>query len=237
MIEAKRVDRRISSEQISKYLRPGVRGVVTNGVHWVLCQDGESKAVSLRNASEGKANLDSLDEIVAFIRGKTHGRLDWSKNAAYVEPVVKPVRLHKPDRAHRRSNPIEVATGASDLRGLLARLPSASRLDLTFLDSIARQFETQRGLPSHLRAEVRSSRVSFFDSRITSRSKRVARIELGKNQPDILVLTTLASATNDLPRIATPTPHDKGPHMRRFRLSDETQAKTFGVVLAKVLSA
>lgn len=237
MIEAKRVDRGISAEQISKYLRPGVRGLVTNGVHWVMCLDGGIKAVSLRDASDGKANLESLGEIVAFIRGEEHERTDWSENAAYVKPIVKPVRPHKPDRAIRKSNPIEVATDASAFRTLLAQLPSASRLDMTFLDSMASQFETQSGLPSHLRAEVRSSRVSFFDSRIASRSTRVARIELGKNQPDILVLTTLASASKDLARIATPTPHDKGPHMRRFRLFDEVQARSFGVELAKVLTA
>ena len=77
MVEAKRVDKRIAAEQISKYMRPDVRGVVTNGVHWVMCLNGRSKAVSIRSTDDGKAMVQSLNEVVAFIRGEVAARSGW----------------------------------------------------------------------------------------------------------------------------------------------------------------
>lgn len=236
MIEAKRVDRRIAAEQIAKYLLPNVRGVVTNGGHWIMCLNGESKAVSLLSTETGEADIRSLDEIVAFIRAEKLTRAGWAMNAAYVDPLIRPQRPAKPDRARRKSNPVEVARDTPTLRMLFDQLPSTSPLESVLFDSMLRQIEAQRSLPIHLRTEIRSSRVSFFDSRSTSRSMRVARIELGRKHPDILVLTALVSSSKTLSQIAFPTPHDKGPHMRRFRLADDQKAETFGVELAKVLS-
>lgn len=237
MIEAKRVDRPIAAEQIYKYLRPGVRGLVTNGVHWVMCLNGESKAVRLHHVSDGKTNVASLSEIVGFIRAEPCERRGWSAVEVYVDPSIKPLRPSKTDRAHRQKNTVEVATDTIVLRGLFNGLTAASHLESTLLDSMLHQFEDQGALPGHLHAKVRASRVSFFDSRLTSKSTRVARIELGKRQPDVLVHSGLVSSWDELARIASPAPHDKGSRMRRFRLSDETQTRDFGVALAKVLSS
>lgn len=237
MVEAKRVDRRIAAEQIEKYLTPGVRGLVANGVHWVLCHDGMSKAVSVRRPEDGNIAPDALDEIVAFIRGEALSASGWSTDQKYMDPAVRPQNPTKQSRARRVSNSIKPATDIDAMRAEIAGLVDASELEKRFLESMANQFAEQGGLPGHLRCEVRSSRVAFFDDRIPIGSKRVARIELGKRNPDILVLTVLAGPDTKLSKIAPPTPHDKGPHMRRFRLSGEAQTSSFGEALAEVLSA
>lgn len=237
MVEAKRIDRRIAAEQISKYLTPEVRGLVANGVHWVLCHDGMSKAVSVRRPVDGLVAADALDEIVAFIRGEVLSDSGWSTDQKYMDPVVRPQKLRKESSARRVSNPVQAATDIDAMRCEVTGLSNTSELEKLFLESMANQFEEQGGLPGHLRCEIRSSRVAFFDGRIPTGSKRVARIELGKNNPDVLVLTELAGSDTKLSKIAPATPHDKGPHMRRFRLSGDAQTKRFGEALAEVLSA
>lgn len=236
MVEAKRVDRRIAAEQISKYLEPGIRGLVANGVDWVLCQDGKSKALSMRRPGDGAVAVDALDEVVAFIRGEMHSDIGWSADQKYVEPTVKPEKPKKDSKARRVSNSVRGASDIDALRSEIATLSKATPLERTFLESIATRFEQRGGWPTHLRCEVRSSRVAFFDDRIATGSKRVARIELGKKHPDILVLTELAGAETPLRKIASASPHDKGPHMRRFRLNGDNQAGRFGEALADVLS-
>jgi hypothetical protein len=77
MIEAKRIDRRIAPEQISKYLQPNVRGLVTNGINWVLCLNGVSKTISLCGSEEITVSVDSLNEIIAFIRGEEIVKSDY----------------------------------------------------------------------------------------------------------------------------------------------------------------
>jgi hypothetical protein len=234
MVEAKRVDRRIAAEQISKYLKPNLRGLVTNGVHWVMCLDGESKAISLCDIRDGTVAADSLDEVIAFIRGEEPNKSGWSADRKYIDPVVKPEKPRKETLARRVSNSINVATDTDEIRRAVAGLSNASTLDTALLHALSDQFEKHGGVPKHLRCEVRASRIVFFDSRTNGR--RVARIELGKRQPDVLVLTELVDSAPQLPQIASAAPHDKGPHMRRFRLSGESQTKEFGTALARVLS-
>jgi hypothetical protein len=236
MVEAKRVDRRIAAEQISKYLTPGVRGLVANGVHWVLCHDGKSKAVSMCNPTDRLVDTEVFDEIVAFIRGDAVTDSGWSAASTYIDPTVRPEKPRKESSARRVSNAIQSPSDVVAMRSEVAGLADASVLEKLFLESVASTFEKAGGLPRHLRCEVRSSRVAFFDERATTRSKRVSRIEIGKNHPDILVLTKLCVDT-ELSKIASPTPHDKGPHMRRFRLSGEDQTRRFGEKLAEILSA
>ncbi|MEO8460618.1 MAG: hypothetical protein ABI451_08825, partial [Dokdonella sp.] len=192
MVEAKRVDRRIAAEQISKYLTPGVRGLVANGVHWVLCHDGMSKAVSVCRPVDELVAADALDEIVAFIRGEILSDSGWSTEQKYMDPVIRPQKLRKELSARRISNSVQAATDIDAMRSEVAGLSNASELEKRFLESMANQFEGQGGLPGHLRCEIRSSRVVFFDDRIPIGSQRVARMELGKKNPDILVLTRLA---------------------------------------------
>lgn len=137
-------------------------------------------------------------------------------------------------RARRVSNAVSVAADTNAIRRAGADPSRASPLDNAFLQALSDQFEKHGGIPEHLRCEVRDSRVVFFDYR--TNGKRVARIELGKQQPDVLVLTDLVASAPHLSQIASAAPHDKGPHMRRFRLSGESQTKEFGKALAKALS-
>ena len=236
MIEAKRLDRRIAAEQISKYLTPGVRGLVANGVDWVLCQNDKNKAVSLYSQADGLVDGKAFDEIVAFIRGSTVTDSVWSVDSTYIDPTVRPEKPRKETTARRISNAVRCPADVAAMRSEVAGLTNASVLEKLFLESMMNQFEMQGGRPQHLCWEVRSSRVAFFDQRIAAGSKRVARIELGKKYPDILVLTELSAGT-ELSKISTPAPHDKGQHMRRFRLSREDQSRWFGTKLAEILSA
>lgn len=234
IIEAKRVDRRIAAEQISKYLVPGVRGLVTNGVHWVMCANGESKTVSVCSPTDRKVTIESLSEVIAFIRGEDLISPGWSIDQGYVDPIIKSNRPHKEIRARRVSNLVNAVENINAMRLAFADLPRASDLDNIFLETLLVKFEEHGQLPLHLRCEVRASRVVFFDNRTARR--RMARIELGKVQPDILILTELVGLNHRFSKIALAVPHDKGQHMRRFRLSDASQAKKFGKVLADILS-
>ena len=236
MIEAKRVDRRVSAEQIDKYLTPGVRGMVTNGIHWILCLDGRNKPIVLFSSLPSRIiSPEALDEIISFIRGESLSQSGWSTEISYTDSFVKPQWPSKEVRARRISNAITVTKNTESLTQELQSFKLASRLDRIFLQSLIAQFDLHGGMPSNLRCDARESRVSFFDERISVRSKRVARIELGKQQPDILVLTSLANVTATLQSLARSAPHDKGPHMRRFRLSDESQTEAFGKALADLL--
>lgn len=234
MVEAKRANRKISAEQITKYLEPGVRGIVTNGVDWVLCLNGRNKVVSIHRGQS--VAIDAVQEVVNFVRGGELRDSGWLESQQYVVPTLKPEKLAKPTTARRVSNPITVVTNCAEMRAEIVRLSTASYLDRVLLNAIAEQFETEVQFPTHLRCEVRSRRVAFFDEHSTSPSKRVARIELGRQQPDIIVLTALAESRPGILSIAPAAPHDKGLHMRRFRLDQEAQARQFGVELAKVLS-
>jgi len=232
MIEAKRVDRKISSEQISKYLEAEARGIVTNGLHWILSFNDKSKAISILEADNATVNASSIDEIVEFIQCKSSPSADWAFGNKYINSSIKPTKHLKAIRGIRKSNPSCTTPDATSMRDIIPTLDTPSQLDRVLIEAILKHFEENGGIPEHLRTEVRCSRVAFFDNRIKSGSKRAARIELGRKQPDILLLTTAAKRNEELSKLATPAPHDKGPHMRRFRLSSEWQATSFGKQLA-----
>jgi hypothetical protein len=236
MVEAKRVDRSISAEQIDKYLEAGVRGIVSNGLHWVLCRDGRNRLVSICRESRA-VDPGAFDEIVSFVRGEAVPGSGWgSAEVEYTPSFLKPERIAKEVRAQRRASPMTVVSDLQQFRLEVDALQEASDLDLVFLTEISKAMDVAgKGFPGHLRCEVRQTRVSFFDRRRTSRSDRVARIELGKAQPDVLVLTELAQCDPALETLAMPVAHDKGPHMRRFRLSDTLQTQRFAGVLAALL--
>lgn len=234
LVEAKRVDRRLAAEQISKYLSPGERGLVSNGVHWILCDAGESKAVTLRSPSDGRVDIDALREIVSFIRGEKRNATGWTSDSSYIDPVVKPLALRSRELGRRTSNLVTAVTDTEALGKAVSEQASASMLDAVFLTALASRFDESGGLPAHLRCEVRSSRVVFFDT--ASATGRLVRIELGKRQPDVLVRTALVGANSELSQIAPAVPHDKGPHMRRYRLASQAQAIEFGRALARALS-
>lgn len=88
MIEAKRLDRRIAAEQISKYLCADVRGLVTNGMHWIMCSNGLNKTLCMLD-NEGNASAQSIKEIVAFIQGNKFDSTGWSSSNNYVNPILR----------------------------------------------------------------------------------------------------------------------------------------------------
>ncbi len=236
MIEAKRVGRPISAEQIEKYLKPGVRGLVTNGIYWVLCLDGRNKLIAICREDSWTVIPEALDEVVSFIRGERFTHTEWSIEVEYANPMFRPKQIAKETSARRVSNPTTICRDTDSFTQELENLTDASDLDKVLLLSLVEQFDYHGGIPIHLRCEARASRVSFFDERIPNSSKRVARVELGKRQPDALVLTKLVNQSNTLQSLSSAVPHDKGPRMRRFRLSEESQAKAFGKALADLLN-
>lgn len=232
MIEAKRVDRNIAAAQITKYLKADIRGIVTNGHDWIMCLNGESKAIKLY--VDEKVSVNNLNEIIAFIRGEERGNFGWDTDQKHIVSIIKPQRTRKEISATRRTNPVVVATDINMMRCEVEKLSTASALDNIFLLNLLDHFEKHGGIPQHLRCEIRTSRVVFFDKR-NDRQKRVARVELGKQQSDVLVLTKLVDSIPHLLQIVPYQPHDKGPHMKRFRLSEELQTKKFAGALAEIL--
>lgn len=236
MIEAKRVDRSIGADQIDKYLVEDVRGIVSNGVNWILCLNGQSKALCIWDEETQKVNEEDVEEIVDFLFGSKPLSADWSRNREYIAAPIKPIKPKKPIKALRRSNPKCVAVKAGQCLIEVRNLSKATELELAFLEALVRSVSDHHGdIPSRSRFEFRSSRVSFFDESQSTPTKRTGRIELGKRHPDILVLTEIVNASPSLSKIAPPAPHDKGPHMRRFRLPDESSAMAFGIALGKVI--
>lgn len=236
MVEAKSAGRAVGAELIAKYLTAGARGVVTNGVHWVLCEDGRSEVVSIWDAEKGRVPAAAVERVLAFLRGGKQPEGMVGNGAVYAAPVVRPQRPAKEQRARRVSNGVTRVSDVEELRRETAALERATELESLLLRSLAEAFEKMGGVPSHLRGETRSSRVSYFDERIGEGSKRVFRVELGHQQPDVLVLTRLAGPGSELAGVAPSTPHVKGPHMRRFRLSSEAQTREFGRLLAEALA-
>ena len=91
--------------------------------------------------------------------------------------------------------------------------------------------------PDHLKIEARKTRISFFDDRLSRNEKRLARIELGKAQPDLLVRTSIVEGNPRLTKITPATIHDKGAHMRRFPLANEEQSENFGQLLVSIIAS
>lgn len=183
MVEAKRVDREISAEQISKYLSPDTRGVVTNGVDWVLCCDRKNKVVSLFERDRRSVSVDALEEILEFIAGHPVTDVGWTSEVTYVAVWIRPRKPLKDRRALRVSNAATRVHSIHEFTVKGASLADATPMERVLLESVADRILELGNWPIHLRCEVRSSRVVFFDDRIPSGSQRVARIELGTPVP------------------------------------------------------
>ena len=54
-------------------------------------------------------------------------------------------------------------------------------------------------------------------------------------QPDVLVRTDIVAMNPALTKIAKPSIHDKGSHMRRFRLGTNEESAMFGTALMKAI--
>ena len=236
MIEAKRMDRRVGAEQIEKYLPKDTRGIVTNGVNWILCEKGMHQAVTIWDEATQAVVSVSVSEVVDFLRGVDSQGEQWTTDRFYVSSAVKPAKTKKDKKAMRRVNPMQSIYAVDEGLEYVGRLEKTTEVESVFLLAFIESLRATHGcIPTGCRLEFRSSRVSFFDDRVEGRSKRVGRIELGKQQADILVASNIADDSPTLKNIATPAPHDKGPHMRRFRLRAEQEAVLFGQALGRLL--
>lgn len=236
LIEAKRADRKVSPEQIDKYLDQTTRGVVTNGFIWILCHEGKHEAVTL---FKGRLETTSLERILGFLTGSyaISGKQNTSDHV-YSNPV-KVQRIVNKAKASRTVHPVTVCSTHEDLLGFIQSAENRPANELVLLHSICRTLN-EITTPECLRIETRKTRISFFDDKLSRSRGRVARIELGKAQPDILVRTWIVDKHPELTSMVKPEIHDKGAHMRRFRLGSEEQATAFGrtmlVVLGKELT-
>ena len=236
MIEAKRAGRRIGSDQISKYLPAGVRGIVTDGFYWILCLNHLSRPLSLWDAESKTMNVHAVREIVSFIRGTTQPDENWSNSTQYVDAVVRPDKPSKERTAVRRSNMAQPAVSLGHCEELLSELVKATDSERVFLRSLFISMRQSLGeIPIGCEVQFRSSRVVFFKKATSTPSKRVGRIDLGKTHPDILVSAEIVDNTPELDGISSSSPHDKGPHMRRFRLATTQQCKQYGATLGRVI--
>jgi len=236
LVEAKRAGRTISSDQIDKYLQNNERGLVSDGFHWILCRNRESSRLLVYDGFQ--VNRDALGKLVAFIaRGEVAG-MTWTEHTVLAETAVQPKRPKKAQTAIRASNPVVPTSDIAQLTEMVRQLPPGSVIQSALLAAILSRLQDIGGIPAGLSWEVRSSRISVFDQNARGRgaSNRVARLLLGVINPDILVLNAVVDGFPTLSAIAKPTPHDKHPGMRRFRLGDENQATRFGIALVDALA-
>jgi hypothetical protein len=233
LIEAKRWDRTLTPEQIDKYLQDDVRGVVSNGALWLLCESGKHVCMDL--FAESKLQIEALNTVVSFIRGARNDSLVFSSETAAYRTTVKPLKIEKTTKAGRKTHAISTVSTPAEFTKFVGSLEKTPVIEQILLRSIASALH-EIGQQEFLNIEARDTRISFFDSRINGRSKRVARIELGKQNPDVLVLTDVVEQGADLGAIVTPFMHDKGAHMRSFRIPDEGAAERFGIALVSSLT-
>jgi hypothetical protein len=175
-------------------------------------------------------------EIAAFIRGANVDHSAWSRVALYTAPGLRPQRLEKSTKAQRISKPKKAVVTVEEMIDAFAQLPSISKVQDALLGSLVEHFGRSGGIPRFLRFEVRDSRVSVFDERQPSGQQRVARIEIPRKQPDVLVRTEIVNRCQQQFAFLSPTPHDKGGHMRRMRVGTIKEAGELGGILVSALS-
>lgn len=222
LIEAKRLRRRLSAEQINKYLVERTRGIVTDGENWILCLNGKNKNVNILNQF-GRVADSELDEIISFIRNENvNFDSSTTENNSYISNT-KPIFQKKEKTAIRTKNEISILETTIDLNNFIHATNRITELEKVFLLSFFKQMENLAN--KSIICESRKTRISFFTKET---HKRVGRIELGKKNPDILILTELVEMDNSIENIIKSFPHDKGSHMRRFRLDEKQKAIEFG---------
>ncbi len=238
LIEAKGVEREVNSGHIKKYLAqaPKARGVVTNGIKWILCYNNKNCLIPLSN-SKDKVNIDNIRVIIDFIRGKNINSLKWEDSKILIkkrDSVVRTKQIAKSIRGQRIDNYKIRIFNNQEFKHFL-RTIQLKELEKVFLQSIVNSINDNKSF-KNVYFEGRKSRVSFFDSTIIGRSKRVARIELGRNNPDILLLTDRHNKKRaKINKIISSEIHSKGDHMRRYRLANSEQSKRFGKLFTKII--
>ena len=219
-------DRKVTHEQIEKYLNGPARGIVTNGYVWVLCAGGKHRAVTLY---VDKVDMNALADIVGFIRGEPLDHFEPASESATYSAGVRPLVARKRTKASRPMHETHAVHSSAGFSAFISTLEKSPPNEQALLTGIADAL-AESSYPEYLRIEARKTRISFFSER-----QRLARIELGKLQPDVLVLTSIVGQHPSLGDLATPTIHDKGAHMRRFRLGEKNQCQSFGASLVEAL--
>jgi|GEM_PF-2782956 len=236
MVEAKRVGRKLSSGNVSKYIDPALPGIVTNGVDWILCRNETCTHVSLFRNPDKHLDTDALNQILQFIDQDFSDAHHWQTEKITVKAWIKPAPPKKLTTAKKTQSSKQALSHPSDLTQFSLENTLVTKLEKILLAAIAEAFTFHDNLPTSLSIEVTPKRISFFDYSTVNGSKRICRIALGKIHPDILIANRLLNEKNDLNEIAAFYEHDKNARMLCYRLSDEEQASLFGKKLANLLS-
>ena len=237
LLEAKRVARDISIEQISKYLLTDCRAIVTNGGGWLLSDNGRTIAKRLFSSAKSEIDTAALADVIAFIKGELNSDESWQFGNQILPALIITEAYHKLQKAFRRSN---YAYSAADFDSAMCLLDSHCRpsvVDRAFLNELLRSCSAGQLFPPRFDVKIRSSRVVIVDRcPLDTGRKRLVRLEVGKGRSDVLVSSALAATSETLDSVVTGFAHDKGAHMRRFRLGDETVAKLFAKSLASAMA-
>lgn len=237
MIEAKRVDKRISSEQIAKYLDTSCRGLVSNGIDWIFCDGEKTASVCILTADRTNVCRASLELIIQFIRSGQVSHIDWRTGMTEVDARISAIRPDKASRASRISSGNVIFKTAVETYSYIEKNSKPSELERVLLQALFKHAQAEREWLRGLRFEVRDTRLSIFDDKLEPGAQRICRIAIGMGEPDIILRTELASARSGLDSIAKSFEHDKGSHMRCFRLGTVAQASEFGSRLGELLFA
>jgi hypothetical protein len=230
-IEAKRADRKVSPEQIEKYLEPSDRGVVSNGYLWILCVDGKHEPIRVFS---NQLDASSLKKVIEFINGSFDIDGKQSTAADVYSSSVRPPKVVNKAPITRPMHEVTEVKSQTELDAFIVSKSDRPANEVALLQAVAGAL-ADHDLPHAMRIETRKTRISFFDEHRSRNEKRLARIELGKAQPDLLVRTWVVEQHPELTQIASATVHDKGAHMRRFRLGTKQQSEEFGKALVGVL--
>ena len=230
-IEAKRADRKISPKQIEKYLEPSDRGVVSNGYLWILCVDGKHEPIRIFSH---QLDTSALKKVIEFINGSVDIDGKQSTAADVYSSSMSPPKIVNKAPITRPMHEITVVKSQTELGAFIDSKPNRPDNEAALLNAVAEAL-ADCDLPQAMKIETRKTRISFFDEQRSRNDKRLARIELGKAQPDLLVRTWVVEQHPELTQIAPATVHDKGAHMRRFRLGTKQQSEEFGTALVGVL--
>lgn len=223
LVEAKRIGRSISYEQIEKYLELGVIGIVSNGIDWIFCQDGTAFYNQLWDKKTGEISVECVRRIVQFVA--THvASGEEIQTHANKRSIPRPTKPAKPNVAKRKVNDVSKITSAKELNSFAEKLMNGTEADKAFLTGFAEKFISK---PEHIEVEARATRMSVW-SLLSGSKKRQMRIEFGKGKPSTLVRTSIVDGDMALREDFNHERHDKHGDMREYRPSSVDVAAELG---------
>jgi len=128
LIEAKRLRRRLSADQINKYLLEKTRGIVTDGENWILCLNGKNKNVNILSQF-GKVSDSELNEIISDTQKEEEG---LHKKSEKVETIIEERLLtaYKRIRSNARNGLAVVPVQRDACGGCFNQIPPQRQLDI-----------------------------------------------------------------------------------------------------------